>query len=179
MAYTFLKAQGFSIGNSICEDDLIEKAKEILQMSKSLNVDIILPIDHLITNDLKGSGTIKECLAKDGIPEGFFGVDIGPATVKLFTEKLNLAKTVLWNGPLGIFENEKFSYGTRSIAEVLAKLKGTTIVGGGDSIAALQVTGVMDKISHVSTGGGASLEYIEYGTLPGIEVLSDKLIKDK
>lgn len=178
MAYTFLKAQGFSIGNSICENDLIEKAKHILEISKSQKVDVILPVDHLITNDLKGSGTIKVILAKDGIPDGFYGVDIGPATIKLFSEKLKSASTVLWNGPLGIFENEKFSHGTCAIAEILSELKGTTIVGGGDSIAALQATGVSDKISHVSTGGGASLEYIEYGTLPGIEVLSDKIIKN-
>lgn len=174
MAYTFLKAQGFSIGSSICEDDLLEEAKNILEMCKSSKKEIFLPVDHLISNDLKGLKEIKVCDVKSGIPAGFYGVDIGPKTIKLFSEKLKSASTILWNGPLGIFEVEPFSKGTISIAKTISSLDATTIVGGGDSIAALQVAGVKDKISHVSTGGGASLEYIEHRALPGIDVLTEK-----
>lgn len=174
MAYTFLKAEGYSIGSSLFESDLIEKAKAILEISRLENMEILLPVDHVITNALDGRGNVSVCSVKNGIPDGFYGVDIGPETVKLFTEKLKNAATVLWNGPLGIFENEEFSKGTTSIAKIIASLNATTIVGGGDSVAALQLTGLINKISHVSTGGGASLEYIEYGRLPGIDVLSDK-----
>jgi phosphoglycerate kinase len=173
MAYTFLKAKGLAVGNSLVEHDLIEKAREILELGSSKNIEIVLPVDHVITNDLKGINDVSTCSALTGIPDGYYGVDIGYETIKLFSEKLNMAATVLWNGPLGIFEIEKFSKGTASIAEVIANLNVVTIVGGGDSVAALQKTGLINKISHVSTGGGASLEYIEFGSLPGIDALSE------
>lgn len=175
MAYTFLKATGFKIGKSLVEDDLMDEAKRILEEGNSNGVKIILPLDHLISNDLKGNGIIATCTAKDGIPDDYYGVDIGPLTINLFNEELKNGATVLWNGPLGIFEIHQFSKGTFAVAEILARLPNAlTIVGGGDSIAAIEESGVIDKISHASTGGGASLEFLEHGTLPGIEALTIK-----
>lgn len=174
MAYTFLKAKGFSIGSSLCEDDLLEIATFILEESKLQNIPIILPIDHLVSSNLKGESDVFTCSVQEGIKPGFYGVDIGPKTIELFSAELLPAKTVFWNGPLGIFEVSRFSEGTKAIASLVANLDAMTIVGGGDSVAALESLNLKDKISHVSTGGGASLEYIEYGTLPGIEVLTDK-----
>jgi len=175
MAYTFLKAKGLNIGKSLVEDELIDEAKSILKEANKKGVKIFLPIDHLITNDLKGNGTLLNCTSKEGIPESYYGVDIGLGTIKLFSDELKNGATVIWNGPLGIFEIPSFSKGTFAVAKILSSLKNAlTIVGGGDSIAALKESGVIDKISHASTGGGASLEYLEYGTLPGIEVLTVK-----
>lgn len=173
MAYTFLKAQGISIGDSIHEDDYLEKAKSILESAKTSKVKIVLPQDIVVAKEIKAGAESRIVDSKNGIPDGFQGVDIGPKSIQQFSEELKQAQTLLWNGPLGVFEIPEFARGTEAIARAVANLKATTIVGGGDSIAALQKAGVADSITHLSTGGGASLEYIEYGTLPGIEALSE------
>lgn len=173
MAFTFLKAQGFDIGDSIHEDDLLKDAQEILNTCQKESVSLFLPQDHVIANKISEDAEVKIVDNEKGIPKGFQGVDIGPQTVQTYSAVIKDAATVLWNGPLGIFEVKKFALGTFAIAKVLANLDATTIVGGGDSIAALQSAHLADKITHLSTGGGASLEYIELGTLPGIEALTD------
>ncbi len=172
MAHTFLKAQRISIGNSLYEQDFVYKAHFLMNESRRLNIPLLLPTDLLIAKSLEAGAQTKIIEVSEGIPDGWHGVDIGPKTIQQFKQALQNAKTVLWNGPLGIFEIEAFGAGTKAIAEDIANLKATTIVGGGDSIAAIYAAGVADKISHLSTGGGASLEYIEFGTLPGIEALS-------
>jgi len=174
MAYTFFKAQGIPIGQSIHEDDFLNEAREILAAAKTINVKIILPIDQVIADKVDADASKRIIDSATGIPDGMQGVDIGPKTIELFTNELKQASTLLWNGPLGVFEIPAFATGTQAIAKVIAGLKATTIVGGGDSIAALQAAGLADKVSHVSTGGGATLEFIEYGTLPGIEALSNR-----
>lgn len=172
MAYTFFKAKGWPIGQSIVEENLVPVAQEILEEARRLQLPLLLPIDTVITNQLSGGGEIRLVESAQGIPSGFEGVDIGPKTIELFSKKLREAATILWNGPLGVFEIPAFSKGTRAIAEVIAHSNAISIVGGGDSVAALQESGLTNQISHVSTGGGASLEYIEQGSLPGIAVLS-------
>lgn len=174
MAYTFFKAKGISIGSSIHEDDYLEETKKIEEECKNRGVKLLLPVDNVITNNLEKAENIQIIESKKGIPEGFQGADIGPKTIELFSEELQKAKTVLWNGPMGVFEIPPFNKGTDEIAKVLATIQAVTIVGGGDSVAAIHAAGVSDKISHISTGGGASLEYIEQGKLPGIEALSNK-----
>lgn len=174
MSFTFFKALGYTIGNSIHEDEMLAEAKSILDSVKGQDYRFVLPIDIVIANAIKDDAETRIIDPKKGIPEGFEGVDIGPETVKLFSSHLQKAGTVIWNGPLGVFEIPKFAAGTRAIATTIANIRATTIVGGGDSIAALQQMGMADKVSHLSTGGGATLEYIEYGQLPGIEALSDK-----
>ncbi|EFB41017.1 hypothetical protein pah_c161o023 [Parachlamydia acanthamoebae str. Hall's coccus] len=173
MAYTFLKAQGLAIGDSIHEDEFLDKAKQLLALSQSGRAKIILPQDLVIADSLSKDAVVQIIPTEQGIPSSFQGVDIGPQTIQNFTTILQDAATIFWNGPLGVFEIEPFSKGTYAIAHVLAESSATTIVGGGDSIAALQSAGLAEKITHLSTGGGASLEYIEFGTLPGIEALSD------
>lgn len=170
MAHTFLKAKKIPIGNSLYEQEFVYQAHYLMNESKRLQKSLILPIDLVITDGIQ----TKIIDVNDGIPENWKGVDIGPKTIQLFKDALQTAKTVLWNGPLGIFEIEAFATGTKAIAEAMAHLHATTIVGGGDSLAAIYAAGVADKITHLSTGGGASLEYIEFGTLPGIEALSHK-----
>lgn len=171
MAYTFLKAQGKNIGSSKLEKDKIDTAKKILDHAKDRKVEIVLPVDHLVADHPEAKARLR--IEKVQIPDNWMGVDIGPETVKLFTAKLLPAKTVVWNGPLGIFEIDKFSEGSRSIALVLAGLKATTVVGGGDTAAAVAKFGLTDKMSHVSTGGGASLEFLEGTELPGIAALAN------
>ncbi|MBA3602949.1 MAG: phosphoglycerate kinase [Parachlamydiaceae bacterium] len=173
MAHTFLKAHRISVGDSLYEQDYVYNAYFLMNESRRLNIPLLFPTDLLIAKSLEAEAQTKIIQVNEGIPEGWHGVDIGPKTIQQFKQALQNAKTVLWNGPLGIFEIEAFAMGTKTIAEAIANLKATTIVGGGDSIAAIYAAGVADKISHLSTGGGASLEYIEYGTLPGIEALSD------
>lgn len=172
MAYTFLKAQGIPIGNSIHEDEFLEKARQLLEDSGKGRGRLVLPKDIVVAKEIKEGADFKIVESMKGIPDGYEGVDIGPETVAHFASELSDAATVLWNGPLGVFEIPAFARGTNAIAHVLAELKAVTIVGGGDSVAAVQAAGLADKFSHLSTGGGASLEYIEYGTLPGIEALS-------
>lgn len=173
MAYTFMKAQGVSIGSSLCEEEFVDEAREILKESQKSRAKLLLPVDHVIAESLEETASTRIVDNSAGIPEGYRGVDIGPKTIEEFFTPLKKAATVFWNGPMGVFEVAKFATGTTAMAEILANLPATTIVGGGDSIAALQNAGVIDKINHVSTGGGASLEFIEYGTLPGIETLTD------
>lgn len=174
MAYTFFKALGYEVGASLCEDGMVPEAKQILEAAKSKGVIFLLPIDNLIADKVDQNANIKVVSASDGIPSGFQGVDIGPKTIQEYTDYINKASTVLWNGPMGIFEIAAFAKGTCEIAKVLTASSAVTIVGGGDSVAALQGLGLANKVSHLSTGGGASLEYIELGTLPGIEALTDK-----
>ena len=167
MAYTLLKAQGKAVGNSKVEGDKLELAKKILASAR-----ILLPVDHVAAD--KFDAAAKTQVVTD-VPDGWMGLDIGPNSVEQFKRELANAKTVLWNGPLGVFEMEPFALGTKAIATYLANLKGcTTIVGGGDTAAAVEKFGVADKMSHVSTGGGASLEYLEGKELPGIAALTDK-----
>lgn len=172
MAYTFLKAQGINTGASRVEEDKLCVANSILAKAKEKNVEIILPLDHLVVDSIDNFSSKK---IVDDIPVGFMGVDIGMKSIKLFKEKLSDAKTVLWNGPLGIFENPEFSNGTKEIALFLGDLtESTVIVGGGDSASAAKKFGVKDKLSHVSTGGGASLEFLEGKELPGIAAIANK-----
>ena len=172
MAYTFLKARGISIGASRLEEDKIELASEILAQAQARGVKILLPIDHCVVSDIDNLETKKEV---ETIPPGYMGVDIGSKTIELFKDELNSAKTILWNGPLGIFENSAYAKGTKEIALYLAGLNDTTvIVGGGDSASAAKLFGVVDKLSHVSTGGGASLEFLEGKDLPAIAAIADK-----
>lgn len=173
MAYTFLKALGFSIGDSLYEPEFLNEAKSILEFSRIHGTKLVLPVDHMIAERLEETATTRFVNNEQGIPKGFKGVDIGPKTIENFFEILKKAATIFWNGPMGVFEISKFATGTTAIAEMLANSPATTVVGGGDSIAALQKAGVADQITHISTGGGASLEYLEWGTLPGIEALSD------
>ncbi|MBN1871571.1 MAG: phosphoglycerate kinase [Candidatus Omnitrophica bacterium] len=172
MAYTFLKSLGVNIGNSKLEEDKIDLAKEILSNAKSKGVNIILPADHVIADKIDANAH-TETVDKE-IPEGKIGLDIGPKTVKKFEDVLGKAKTVIWNGPVGFFEIKPFSKGTEEIARFLSNSAATTIIGGGDTAAAVYELGLSDKMSHISTGGGASLEYLEGKELPGISALLDK-----
>ncbi len=166
MAYPFLKAQGHTVGKSLCDAEDVELAKKILSMPSAKK--ITLPIDHIISDTTEGKGTTVN--SKD-IPNDKMGLDIGPKSLVNFQETVKTAKTVLWNGPMGFFENKEFAKGTMEIAKMLSTLDAYTLVGGGDSVSAVQKAGLSEKMSHVSTGGGASLEYIELGTLPGIKAL--------
>jgi phosphoglycerate kinase len=175
MSYTFFKAQGISIGNSIHEDDFLDKAHDLLAQSGiNGNGRLLLPKDIVIANKVQEGAEFHVVKSEKGIPSGFEGVDIGPDTIQEFAIELRKGATIFWNGPLGVFEIPAFSRGTNAIAHILADLKATTIIGGGDSLAAIKSTGLSDKITHLSTGGGAALEYIEFETLPGIEVLTNK-----
>lgn len=169
MSYTFFKAQGIDIGDSIHEDAFLEEALEVIACAKSAGVTLQFPVDHVVES---ADGSITLADTAEGLSSGSKGVDIGPKTVSNFINHLHKAKTVFWNGPLGIFEDHRFDKGTLAVARALPSLDAVTVVGGGDSVAALQLAGVADAVSHVSTGGGASLEYVEQGTLPGIEALT-------
>ncbi len=173
MAYTFLKVQGVEIGNSRYEKDKTELAKTILEKAKKSGVELLLPVDHVSVQKVdEASPTRTE---GPGIPVGWMGVDIGPKTIQLFCKTLETAKTVVWNGPMGIFEMKAFSRGSREVAQTLSALKGaTTVIGGGDTAACVIGFGLDGKMSHISTGGGASLEYLEGKILPGIAALQDK-----
>lgn len=172
MAYTFLRAQGKPIGNSKLEQDKLEIAKATLDKARSLKKEIVLPIDHVVVD--KVDPQAKTEVVGEDIPEGKIAVDIGPKTVALFKDKLKSAKTIVWNGPLGIFEMDAFSQGSREVAQFIAGLKATTIIGGGDTAAAVAKFKLEDKMTHISTGGGASLEFLEGKVLPGIAALTDK-----
>jgi 3-phosphoglycerate kinase len=170
MAYTFFKAQGFEVGKSLVEDDKLEIAREILAKAKEKKVKFYLPVDHLLATGIDKDAQTKLTDAFP-FPADWMAVDIGPKTVTEYSKTIAQSKTIFWNGPLGVFEIDKFAQGTMKIAEAVAAAKAVSIVGGGDSIAAVQKAGVSDKISHISTGGGASLEYLANETLPGIEAL--------
>jgi 3-phosphoglycerate kinase len=172
MAYTFLKAQGKPIGNSKLEKDKLDLAQSILAQAAQLKKEILLPVDNIVVDNIDANA--KTELVGENIPEGKIAVDIGPKTIALFKEKLKAAKTIIWNGPLGIFEMDAFSRGTREIAQFITTLKATTIIGGGDTAAAIAKFKLEDKMTHISTGGGASLEFLEGKNLPGIAALTDK-----
>lgn len=173
MAYTFLKSQGIGIGNSKLESDKLGLAKDILDKAKQKNVKLVLPLDHVVADKVEKNANVKEVAGRE-IPDGWIGLDIGKRTIKEFKELLNDAKTVVWNGPVGYFEISKFKNGTKEIAEFLAELDATTVIGGGDTAAAVSQLGLETKMSHISTGGGASLEYLEGKALPGIAALNDR-----
>jgi phosphoglycerate kinase len=171
MAYTFIKAQGGSVGKSLVENDKLELALEILAKAKKAKVTLHLPKDSRCATEIK-EGVKTKVFPSNKIPDEYMGLDAGPEAIKLYQAKLATAKTVLWNGPLGVFETKPFDKGTFAIAKTVAKLKGFTVVGGGDSVAAINEAGVAKKIDHISTGGGASLELLEGITLPGVAILS-------
>ena len=175
MAYTFLKAMGHQIGNSLCEDDQLEYAKEMLASAKEKGVNFLLPIDTVAADKFDAEANTQ--IVDQDIPEGWMGLDIGPKTVALYADAIKSAKTVVWNGPMGVFEMEKFNKGTFDVCAAVAEVKangGISIIGGGDSVAAVNKSGLAPKMSHISTGGGASLEFLEGKELPGVAALNDK-----
>ena len=173
MAYTFIKAQGGNIGNSLLDEEKLDYANEMIAKAKEMGVKLLLPVDAVIVKEFKNDTEFKTVPVGE-IPDGWEGVDIGEETRKLFADALKTAKTVVWNGPMGVFEFENFAAGTNAIAKTLADLNATTIIGGGDSAAAVNQLGYGDKMSHISTGGGASLEFLEGKELPGVAAVNDK-----
>ena len=173
MAYTFLKAQGIEIGRSLLEEDKMELALELMKKAESQGVQLLLPVDVVIAKEIDANAQTDIVDIHD-IPEDMEALDIGPKTREIFAEKIREAKTVVWNGPMGVFEVAPFAAGTNAIAEALAQTNCISIVGGGDSALAVEKAGLKDKITHVSTGGGASLEFLEGKKLPGIEAIEDK-----
>lgn len=173
MAYTFFKAKGMNIGNSICEEDKLELAKDLMKKAEEKNVRLMLPVDIHVAKSFDANAESKYVPA-DQIEDGWEGMDIGPETIKVYESVLKTAKTIMWNGPLGVFEFDKFANGTNEIARIISSQDSITIIGGGDSAAAIEKAGLADKMSHISTGGGASLEYLEGKVLPGIDCLQDK-----
>lgn len=173
MAYTFLKAKGYNVGKSLLEEDKIDLAKSLMEKAKKKNVKLLLPIDTVVAKEFKNDTEYKT-VNVDSIPEDMMGLDIGEKTVKLFSEEIKNAKTVVWNGPMGVFEMENFKVGTDEIARAMAETSAVTIVGGGDSASAVEKAGFEDKMTHISTGGGASLEFLEGKVLPGIAAISEK-----
>jgi phosphoglycerate kinase len=174
MAYTFFKAQGKSVGTSLVEDDKQDAARDILERARARGLTLLLPVDHVVAPKVE-AGVPTETLSVDDAKIGDrMGLDIGPRTAKAYAEALHDARTVVWNGPMGVFEIDAFAHGTVAVAQAVATAKGTTIVGGGDSIAAVKKAGVADRITHISTGGGASLEFLGGRTLPGVAALPDR-----
>jgi len=168
MAYTFLKSQGVPVGNSLVEDDKLDLARQLVKEHKD---KLLLPVDHVVASELKEGAAFE---VVETVPDGMMGLDIGPRTVELFSREIGKAKTIIWNGPMGVFEKPPFDNGTVAIAKAVAESGAVSVVGGGDSEKALKVAGVSDKISHVSTGGGASLEFLSGIELPGVAALTDK-----
>ncbi|NLV88280.1 MAG: phosphoglycerate kinase [Tissierellia bacterium] len=173
MAFTFLKAQGYEIGKSLLEEDKIDLAKELIEKAKEKNIKLMLPVDVVVAKEFKNDTEFK-VVSIDNIPEDMMGLDIGEETIKLYSEEIKQGKTIVWNGPMGVFEMENFAKGTISIAKAMAESEGTTIVGGGDSASAVEKSGYGHKMTHISTGGGASLELLEGKVLPGIAAISEK-----
>ena len=176
MAFTFLKAQGKEIGSSLCEEDKLDLANDILSKAKQQNVQFLLPVDSVIANKFSEDADTK-IVSNDDIEKGWMGLDIGPESIKIFTKTIMQSKTILWNGPMGVFEMKKFQAGTKAIAEAIAKATENgaySLVGGGDSVAAINEFHLADKVSYVSTGGGALLEYFEGKELPGIKAINEK-----
>jgi phosphoglycerate kinase len=175
MAYTFLKSQGAQVGKSLVEDDKLALAKELWEEAKQKNVRLLLPVDHVVADKMSVDAKTRVMSTSEPVPEGMMGLDIGPKTVELFSAEIENARTIVWNGPMGVFEMAPFAQGTMKIAHAVAKNSlATSIVGGGDSVAAVHEAGVAEKITHISTGGGASLEFLEGKKLPGVEALTDK-----
>ena len=173
MSYTFFKAKGYEIGSSILDENGIELAKEIMDKANKLNKDLVLPVDIVVADKFENEANTKTVDAEN-IPSDMMGLDIGPKSIELFNKKIAEAKTVVWNGPVGVFEMENFAKGTRAVADALAESDCISIIGGGDSAAAIKKFGLEDKMTHISTGGGASLEFLEGKELPGIAVIEDK-----
>lgn len=173
MAFTFFKSLGYEIGDSICEEDKLDVAKEILDKAKEKNVNLLLPIDNVVATEFDENAKYR-VVDSDKIPSDMMGMDIGPKTVEKFNDVIKNSKTVIWNGPMGVFEMPTFAKGTNAVATALADSDATSIIGGGDSVAAVVGMGLADKMTHVSTGGGASLELMEGKELPGIAALQDK-----
>ena len=173
MSYTFYKAMGLEIGTSILDADNIDLAKMLLEKATSLNVKLLLPVDIVCADEFSNDAKYQT-YSRDQIPSDMMGLDIGEETIKLYSEEIAKAKTVVWNGPMGVFEMENFAKGTKAIAEALATSDANTIIGGGDSAAAVEQFGLADKMSHISTGGGASLEFLEGKILPGISIIEEK-----
>ena len=172
MAYTFLKAQGYSIGKSLVEEDFLDTARSLIEQASAAGVDLILPLDHVVAAEFSESA---EAVAVDGVdvPEGMIAMDVGPRTIERCREAIAGAASLVWNGPMGVFEFQRFAQGTLSVGKFVADCGGTTVVGGGDSVAAVNTFGLAEKIDHVSTGGGASLEFLEGKVLPGIAALQE------
>ena len=173
MAYTFAKAQGGTIGKSLCEDDYMQYALDMIEKAKEKGVKLLLPVDTKIGDDFSNDCNIQ-IVPTGAIPDGWEGLDIGPETEKIFADAVKDAKTVVWNGPMGCFEMPNFAHGTETVAAALAETDATTIIGGGDSAAAVNILGYGDKMTHISTGGGASLEFLEGKELPGVAAANDK-----
>lgn len=173
MAYTFFKARGYEIGDSLLEADKVELAKSLEEKAKAKGVKFLLPVDNVVAKEFKADAEHK-VVPSNEIPAGWQGLDIGPETRELYGKEIKNAKTVVWNGPMGVFEMPAFAKGTEAIAQYMSECEGTTIIGGGDSAAAVEQMGFADKMSHISTGGGASLEFLEGKVLPGVAALDDK-----
>ncbi len=173
MAYTFFKSMGYEVGNSICELDKLDLARELMEEAKAKGVKLMLPVDTKVGKEFDPN-TESKVVKYTEIPDGWEGYDIGTETIEIYSKELQNAKTVIWNGPLGLFEFDQFAVGTNSIAKVLAEVNAIKIIGGGDSAAAIEKAGLAEKFTHISTGGGASLEFLEGKKLPGIEALQDK-----
>ena len=173
MAYTFFKAKGYQIGTSICEDEKIDLAKELMAKAEAKGVKLVLPVDNKVAKEFNNDAEQKT-VPSGAIEEGWMGMDIGEKSVALFSDVIKNAKTVIWNGPMGVFEFSNFAEGTRAVAKAVAEADAITIIGGGDSVAAVKQLGFGDKMTHISTGGGASLEFLEGKVLPGIDVLENK-----
>ena len=171
MAYTFLKARGANVGDSRVDEDHLDLAKSLLDEAAAKGVEILLPVDHVVAREFSEQG--ETAVQEGDIQDGWMGLDIGPKTIALYVDKVKSCRTVVWNGPMGVFEMAPFAGGTRALAEAMADSGATTVVGGGDSAAAVEEFGLADKMSHVSTGGGASLEFLEGKDLPGISALTD------
>ena len=177
MAFTFLKAKGLGVGNSLVDDSKIDYCKEMMEKAEKLGKKLLLPVDTTIAaafpNPIDGPVEVK-VVSADAIPADMEGLDIGPKTAEMYAEAVKTAKTVVWNGPMGVFENPTLAAGTIAVAKALAETEATTIIGGGDSAAAMNQLGFADKVSHISTGGGASLEFLEGKVLPGVAAADDK-----
>jgi phosphoglycerate kinase len=173
MMFTFLKAKGLEVGSSLIEEDLIETAKEILQQTGEAGVEFLLPVDCVVADKFDAAAN-TQLVSVEQMPEGWMGLDIGPESTKLFAKALQDAKTVVWNGPMGVFEMDAFSKGTVDLAHTIAESDAVSIIGGGDTVSAIKKAGVSDKVSFISTGGGASLELLEGKELPGIAALTNQ-----
>ena len=175
MAYTFLKAQGYEVGNSLCEMDQLDYAKDMIELAKSRNVALLLPVDSIAADKFDAEANTQ--VVDQNVPAGWMGLDIGPKTIELYSNAIKGAKTVVWNGPMGCFEMPKFADGTFGVCRAVAEVKkngGVSIIGGGDSVAAVNKSGLAAEMTHISTGGGASLEFLEGKELPGVAALTDK-----
>ena len=173
MSYTFFKAMGLNIGNSLVEEDKLSLAKQLLAKAEAKGIKMLLPVDCVLANDFNAQAEMLT-VDYDKIPDGWEGMDIGPKTRELYAQAIKPAKTVIWNGPMGVFEFPRFAEGTKAVAKAMSECSGTTIIGGGDSAAAVEQLGFASKITHISTGGGASLEFLECLELPGVAALNDK-----